>query len=259
MTATIMIFENAYARVAASCDKLSSDLKCIICGRKISIHEVRRKAEEKLGGELFAYLEAVTKQKQKWLEIDRKVKAKEIKSFTELRRLMMEARARRQFAKYEGHVGGNDDIIIECEDCGEVYHFLINWSMDHEVFVEPRFNWFSLLNDISELGDKEAEKAFRKRFGLWFSEYRKMALEDLEYYDQVRFWELVNWLANDFALGIPAILPSGYGPPKREVALPAPLVDQVERFAATNGLTLEKALIMLIKRGMELEVNRKNT
>jgi len=256
MTATLIIFENAYARVAASCVKLSSDLKCSVCGHKLSIDEVRRRAEEKLGKELFAYLEAVTKQKQKWLEIDRKVKIKEIESFVELKKLMAEARARRQFPRFEGHVGGNDHVAVECQECGEIYYFSVNWRVDDQVFVLPSFNWFSLIHEIEDLGDKEAEKAFRKKFGAWFSEYRRMALEDLNYYDQVKFWQLVMWLANDFQLGIPAIPPSNYGPPKRDVSLPAPLVDQVERFAAANALTLEKALIMLIKRGLELEDNR---
>jgi len=256
MTATIIIFETQYARVTAASDKLGHDLKCQVCGCKISIDEVKRRAEDKLGKELFTYLEAATKQKLKWLETERKLKAKEVKSFAELKKLIAEARTRRHFPRYEGHVGGNDHVAVECQECGEIYHLSVNWRVDDQVFVLPSFNWFSLIHEIEDLGDKEAEKAFRKKFGAWFSEYRRMALEDLNYYDQVKFWQLVMWLANDFQLGIPAIPPSNYGPPKRDVSLPAPLVDQVERFAAANALTLEKALIMLIKRGLELEDNR---
>lgn len=252
MTATIIIYENEYARVWATSDRLGPDLKCPICGHKLPIDELKGKVKAKLGDELFKYLDAVAKQKRKWLEIERRLEAKEIRSFAELKRLIADARARPPSPRFEGHVAGGDHIMVECDECGEIYHFSVNWRVDEQVFTQPQLNWINLIHDISELGDREAEKAFRRKFGTWFKEFREKALKNLEFYDQHDFWQLVMWLATDFGLGIPAIPPAGYSLPKREVELPAPLVSKVERFAEQNGVTLERALIILIRRGLEL-------
>ena len=251
MTATITIFENDYARVWAEAEKLRPDLTCPICGHRFSEREIRKRAEEKLGRDLFDYLRAIVEQKRKWLKIAEKVEAKKVKSFAELKKMIWDARRRPRFPRYEGVVASGESYVIECDGCGEFYHVTVNWRVSEEAFTRPRFNWFKLIRDIEELGDRDAEKLFRRKFRVWFKEYREMALSDLELYDLQKIGNIIHFLADDFKLGLEYVGPSEY--PKRTVELPTPLVEKLERYASKHGLTLEKAAVKLLKQGLESE------